>query len=285
MSQLPAGADVVAICDCQRDRLESTLKQFQAEWDTYHDHRAMLDDSSLDAVIIATPDHGRSLPCIDACNAGLDVYAEKPLTAYVGEGRKVVLAARRNRTVFQVGTQQRTMEINQHCCDYIREGKLGRIRFVQAVNYPGPKNYDQLKTPLAEQPIPAGDDWDRWCGPAPLRPYNPSLQFGWMQWRAYSGGEMTNWGAHGVDQIQWAMGKSLTGPTKLTPMTAGPNGKVTAEYADGTQVRFELESGPMGGAIFHGERGKLELNRNRFASNPKDLIQDAPNPAVQEKWE
>ncbi|QDV64785.1 Gfo/Idh/MocA family protein [Crateriforma conspicua] len=281
MDQLPKAARVVAICDCYQKRADETLAKFDAKWPTYSNHRQMLDRESLDAVIIATPDHGRSLPCIDACQAGLDVYAEKPLTAYVSEGREIVRAARQNNTVFQVGTQQRTMEINDYLCRQIREGNLGRVRFVQAVNYTGPKRYQRLPA----EPIPQGDDWDRWCGPTPLRPFHSSLQFGWMQWRAYSGGEMTNWGAHGVDQIQWALGKSLTGPTQFIPVTGGPNGKVTARYDDGLEVRFELDQGPQGGAIFQCDAGKVEINRNRFATNPADLIKNAPDSAVQAKWE
>ncbi len=281
MSQLPATARVVAICDCYEQRAAETLEKFAAGWPVYADHRKMFDAENLDAVIVATPDHGRTLPCIEACQAGLDVYAEKPLTVYIAEGRAVVDAARKYDRVFQVGTQQRTMEINDFCCGLVRDGKLGAVKFVQACNYTGPRRYEGL----AEEPIPEGDDWDRWCGPTPLRPFNRALQFGWMGWRAYSGGEMTNWGAHGVDQIQWALGKSLTGPSELTPITPGPNGKVTAKYADGLEVRFELDGGPMGGGIFHCDAGKLEINRNRFASNPADLIKGAPDPAVQRKWE
>ena len=195
----------------------------------------MLDKEQLDAVIVATPDHGRSLPCIVACQAELDVYAEKPLTAYIAEGREVVRAARRFDRVFQVGTQQRTMGLNRYCCKVVRDGGIGDLRVVQAVNYTGPTRY----TGLPEEPIPTGDNWDMWCGPTELRPFNSKLQFSWMRWRAYSGGEMTNWGAHGVDQIQWALGKSHTGPRELWPVSPGPNGKISMRYGDGTLVRFE----------------------------------------------
>ena len=94
---------------------------------------------------------------------------------------------------------------------------------------------------------------------------------------------MTNWGAHGVDQIQSALGKSHTGPRELWPVTAGPNGKVSMRYDDGTLVRFELDGGPMGGAIFKGSQAKIEINRNRFATNPADFVTNAPDPAVQAK--
>ncbi|MEZ6147257.1 MAG: Gfo/Idh/MocA family oxidoreductase [Planctomycetaceae bacterium] len=281
MSQLPAPGKLVATADCFMERQVQARQEKLVEGPAYDDYREMFDKEQLDAVIIATPDHGRSLPCIRACQAGLDVYAEKPLTAYVREGREVVKAARQHNSVFQVGTQQRTMELNRYCCEVVRSGGIGDIKVVQAVNYTGPRRYEGLP----EQPIPEGDNWDMWCGPTELRPFNRDLQFGWMQWRAYSGGEMTNWGAHGVDQIQSALGKSHTGPTELEPVTPGPNGKVNMRYADGTLVRFELDGGPVGGAIFTGSKAKIEINRNKFTTNPKDFLPDAPGPAVQQKWE
>jgi len=281
MGQLPPPGRLVALADCYQARLDQTLQEKKLALPTYKDYRQMFDNERLDAVIIATPDHGRSLPCVVACQAGLDVYAEKPLTAYIKEGREVVKAARKHDRIFQVGTQQRTMELNRYCCDVVRTGGIGDIQVVQAVNYTGPKIYQGLP----EQPLPKGDDWDVWCGPTELRPFHNDLQFRWMQWRAYSGGEMTNWGAHGVDQIQSALGKSRTGPRELWPETPGPSGKVSMRYADGTLVRFELEGRPMGGAIFSGSRAKLEINRNKFTSNPPDFLSDAPGAAIQQKWE
>jgi len=284
MGQLPAPGKLVAIADCYHQKMLEAEKKIGATFPKYADYREMFDKEQLDAVIIGTPDHGRSLPCVVACQAGLDVYAEKPLTAYIQEGREVVNAAREHKRVFQVGTQQRTMELNRFCCDFVRNGGLGDIRVVQAMNYTGPRRYADA-TGLTEQAVPKGDNWDVWCGPTELRPFHPSLQFGWMQWRSYSGGEMTNWGAHGVDQIQSALGKSLTGPRELWPESPGPNGKVSMKYADGTLVRFELDAGPMGGAIFVGSKAKMEINRNRFATNPKGFVQGAPDPNGQKKWD
>jgi len=281
MDQLPQPGRIVAISDCYTAQLERTLKEKKQKWRTYKDYRQMIGDEKLDAVIIATPDHGRSLPCIVACQAGLDVYAEKPLTVYVREGRAVVQVARKHGRIFQVGTQQRTMELNRYCCDVVRSGGIGDIKVVQAVNYTGPAVYQGLPA----EPIPAGDDWDMWCGPTELRPFNQKLQFGWIAWQAYSGGRMTNWGAHGVDQIQSALGKSHTGPRELWPVTSGLNGRVSMRYADGTLVRFELDGGPMGGAIFTGSEAKIEINRNKFTTNPPDFLPDAPGPAVKQKWE
>jgi predicted dehydrogenase len=281
IDQIPEAGRVVALADCYLQRSTDAAKQRQSTWAVYQDYRQMLDREKLDAALIATPDHARTLPCIHAVQAGLDVYAEKPLTAYVREGRILVDAVRKHGRVFQVGTQQRTMEINRFCCEFIRDGKIGTVQLVSGVNYSGPRRYESLP----EEPIPASDDWNTWCGPTELRPFNNQLQFAWMQWRDYSGGEMTNWGAHGVDQIQWALGKDDTGPSELWPDSPGPNGAVSMSYADGTLVRFERENAPMGGAVFTGSECKMEINRNRFATNPPDFIKDAPDPAVAEKWE
>lgn len=281
MEQIPSPGKVVALADCYKQRMAETNQQFKADWPAYQDYRQMLDKEQLDAVIVGTPDHARTLPCIRAVQAGLDVYAEKPLTVYVQEGRALVDAVRKHKRIFQVGTQQRTMEINRFCCEFIRDGGIGKIKVVQAKNYHGPFRY----TSLPEEPIPEGDDWDMWCGPTPKRPFNNKLQFGWMFWRDYSGGDMTNWGAHGIDQIQWALGKSHTGPTEVWPETQSRDSKVSMRYADGTLVKFEIEKGPEGGGIFVGADCKLELNRNRFATNPKDFIADPPEPAVADKWE
>jgi predicted dehydrogenase len=279
IDQIPAGGRIVAASDCYLQRATDAAKERKAKWALYQDYRQMFDKEKLDAALIATPDHARTLPCIRAVQAGLDVYAEKPLTVYVREGRVLVDHVRKHNRIFQVGTQQRTMEINEFCCRYIREGKIGKVKQVSGVNYPGPHRYKGLP----EEQSPPTDDWNTWCGPTELRPFNSQLQFAWMQWRDYSGGEMTNWGAHGVDQIQWALGKDDTGPTELWP--DGDNGIVSMRYADGTPVRFDRANAPMGGAVFTGADCKMEINRNKFTTNPPDFVKDAPGAAVQQKWE
>ncbi|MFH1268789.1 MAG: Gfo/Idh/MocA family oxidoreductase, partial [Planctomycetota bacterium] len=281
MDHVPADGQIVAISDCYRQRFIETLQQKGTNWNTYQDHRRMFDEENLDAVVVATPDHARVLPAIHACQAELDVYAEKPLTVTIAEGRVLVSAARKYKRVFQVGSQQRTMEMNRFACELVRSGGIGKVHTVLGVNYPGPRQY----TGLPEQPIPEGLDWDQWCAQTPLRPYNSQLQFSWMGWRSYSGGEMTNWGAHGLDQVQWALGMSESGPVEIWPVTEGPNGKVSMRYANGALVRLELENGPHGGAIFVGDEAKIEINRNKFATNPPDLVKDPPEPATAEIWE
>ena len=281
MDHMPEVGRIVAISDCYKQRLVETLREKKASWNAYQYYQEMFDKERLDAVVVVTPDHGRALPCIHACQAGLDVYAEKPLTLTIREGRAIVDAARNNKRVFQVGSQQRTMEMNRFACELVRSGGIGKIKRVQGICYTGPRDYQGLP----EQPIPDGDDWNVWQGPAPARPFHRDLQFAWMRWRAYSGGEMTNWGAHGVDQIQWALGKSHTGPVEIWPVSPGPNGAVSMRYADGVQVDYELKQGPMGGGVFTGTHAKIEINRNKFTTNPRDFVKDPPDPAVAQPWE
>jgi predicted dehydrogenase len=281
MDHVPEAGRIVAISDSYQRRMTETLQQKKADWKTYARYEAMIDAEKLDAVVVGTPDHVRVLPCIHACQAGLDVYAEKPLTLTIGEGRRLVQHARKHKTVFQVGSQQRTMQMNRFACELVRSGGIGRIKAVQGVCYTGPRDYDGLPA----QPVPEGDDWDRWQGPTAWRPFNHALQFGWMAWRDYSGGEMTNWGAHGVDQVQWALGMCQTGPVEIWPITPGTSGKVGMRYANGVVVSYELESGPMGGAIFTGEDCKIEINRNKFVTNPPDFVKNPPAAAEAEVWE
>ncbi len=280
IGQLPEGAQIAAVADCYLKRCEDSAKKWKAAWRIHHDYRKLLDEKDIDAVIVGTHDHGRVLPCIHACQAGKDVYAEKPLTVYVAEGRALVNAVRKHKRVFQVGTQQRSMEANRVACEFVRSGGLGKVKLVQGINYTGPRRY----TGLPEQPIPEGLNWDVWLGQTPLRPYNQQLHLAWMQWRDYSGGEMTNWGAHGIDQIQWALGMDETGPVEFWPLGEGSNGPVAFKYANGVEVRMELAKGPHGGAIFTGEKGKIEINRNKYTTNPKDLVKNAPSQAELDKW-
>ncbi len=280
IDQLPETAQIASVCDCFLKRAEEHAKTKKARWRIHQDYRKLLDEKDLDAVVIATTDHGRVLPCIRACQAGKDVYAEKPLTLYIREGRVLVDAVRKHQRVFQVGSQQRSMEMNRFACEFVRTGGLGKILEVRGIAYSGPNRYQGLPG----QAIPEGLDWDAWLGQAEMRPYHQALQFGWMGWRDFSGGEMTNWGAHGLDQIQWALGMDETGPVEIWPVTPGPNGKVHYRYANGIVVKLELEKGPHGGGIFLGEKGKIEINRNKFTTNPKDLIKNPPPESEAAKW-
>jgi predicted dehydrogenase len=270
LQQLPESAKIVGLCDCNLPRAEAFKAKHQATCPVVQDYRRLLDRKDVDAVIVATGEFQRVVPCIHACQAGKDVYAEKPLTLYIHEGRALVNAVRRYNRVLQVGSQQRSMAMNRAACELIRTGGLGKVLEVRAINYTGAAA--PPAKPFPAEPVPKGLDWNVWLNQAAWREFNPAWM-GWMHWRDFSGGEMTNWGAHGVDQIQWALGMDGTGPTEIRPLTSGPDGQVAMRYANGVEVNFVLEQGhgPMGGAVFICEKGKLEINRNKFTSNPPEI--------------
>lgn len=272
LQQLPKSAELVALSDCNLAKAEGFKAKAKGEWPIYQDYRRILDRKDIDAVIVATGEFQRVLPCIEACQAGKDVYAEKPLTLYIQEGRALVNAVRKYNRILQVGTQQRSMEMNRVACELVRNGGLGKILEVRAIAYAGSEPSPAQLFP--GQAVPEGLNWNQWLNQSSERPFN-SQWMGWMKWRDFAGGEMTNWGAHGVDQIQWALGMDDTGPIEIAPLTDGPNGQVRMKYANGVQVNYVIEpgKGPMGGAIFVCEKGKLEVNRNKFTSNPPEIAQ------------
>lgn len=282
MDQLPPPGEIVALADCDLQRCEEAAAKRQKKWDLYQDYRRILDRKDIDTVIVATHDHGRVLPAIHACQAGKDVYAEKPLTLCIAEGRVLVNAVRKYKRVFQVGTQQRSMEMNQIACRLVREGGLGKIQLVQGVNYPSSA---PVPDGLPGDPVPEKLNWDAWLGQAPMRPYSRKLQSGWMSWRDYAGGEMTNWGAHGLDQIQMALGTDHSGPVELWPLE-WPRGAIGMRYANDVTVHLELppKGDLMGGARFIGEKGSIDIWRNNFKIDAPGLKLDLPPQEEIEKW-
>jgi predicted dehydrogenase len=191
---------------------------------------------------------------------------------------------RRYNRVFQVGTQQRSMAINRIACELIRSGGLGKVIEVRAVNYGGSGPSPKV---LSEEPVPDGLDWDMWLNQVAWQPFNRDWGGGG---RDFEGGQMTNWGAHGLDQIQWALGMDGTGPVEMMPVTPGDDGQVEMRYANGVPLRFMIHSGggPMGGGVFVCEKGKLEINRNKFTSNPKEiaieLLKKVDEVEEEKKW-
>jgi predicted dehydrogenase len=268
LEQMPEDARIVALCDCNLPRAEAFKAKKRGSWPVLQHYQKLLERKDLDAVVVGTGEFQRVLPCIHACQAGKDIYAEKPLTLCIREGRVLVDAVRQYNRVLQVGSQQRSMTMNRIACELVRSGGLGKVLEVRAINYPG--SQESPLEPFAAESAPVGLDWDVWLNQAAWRPFNKQW-LGWMRWRDFAGGEMTNWGAHGVDQIQWALGMDATGPVEMWPVAPGPNGRVEVRYANGVPVRFVLDHGPQGGAIFVCEQGKLEVNRNKFTSNPKEI--------------
>ena len=321
---------IAAVCDCFAPLCGKFVRDLSDgdKWATYDDFRRMIDREKLDGVMVETTTHARAWIVIQAMQAGLDVYIEKPMCLTISEGRAMVNAARRYQRVTQVGTQQRSMPINNWASDLVKSGAIGKVQTVLAPNFIGP----ELWTDQPAEPMPPGDTkwWDVWTNQAPLRPFRADLQNGWGRWRDYDGGGLcfgvSGWGTHSYDQINRALGTDETGPVevlleepvamrdsgKFAPQTtvggvaigetgdidtgtdyysmaklAGPRAKVSMRFANGTQVKFHLDGdrGPGLGAIFIGDKGKIEINRNKVASNPKDLVRSPDNPGPNKKPE
>ena len=155
------------------------------------------------------------------------------------------------------------MEMYQISCALVRNGGLGKLQLVQGVNYP---SSSPIPPTMPDDPMPEKLDWDVWLGQAPMRPYAKKLHTSWMSWYDYAGGEMTNWGCHGLDMIQCALGMDRTGPVELFPLEQGPAGAIGFRYENGVTVHLELEpkGDLMGGGRFTGEKGKIDIWRNNF---------------------
>lgn len=292
LRMLPAikEARVVAIADVNLERAETVAARVNAV--PMQDYRSLLERKDVDAIITATPDHWRALICIHAAQAGKDIYAEKPLTLTIREGRLIVQAVRKYNRVLQTGSQQRSSWPNRCGCELVRTGAIGKIKRVIAHNYPSP-----WECGLPAQPVPEKLDWDRWCGPVEPIPYNQDLYLpranpGWISFRPFSGGEMTGWGSHGLDQVQWALAMDESGPIEVwtegprfdPPTYTSPESrergdklcsqpKVFFRYEG--DIVVELGNGPAGGAKFIGEKGTITIDRGVCKSDPPEIAEDA----------
>jgi predicted dehydrogenase len=280
--------EVVAINDVYEPNLREAEKQTAGTAKSYRDFREILDRKDIDAVLISTPDHWHALPTVMACQAGKDVYVEKPLAWSIEEGRRMVEAARKYHRVVQTGTMQRSGVHFQKAVELIQAGLIGKVSFVRTWVYWNefPNGWGN---PPDENP-PAGLDWDFWLGPAPKVPFNRN-RFGvmpdrWASFRYfwdYAGGHMTDWGAHLLDIVQWAMkvdgpravsaagGKFCLKDNRETPDTQ----QVTYEYPDFV-CTFEARHGNANsmygkdyGIQFHGTDATLYVNRSGFQVYPE----------------
>lgn len=281
----------VAVCDVDRTRVAAAAERVQqargGECKMFTDYRKLLDDPSIDAVCISTPDHWHALQAIHACQAGKDVYCEKPLTLTIREGQVLAAIARRTRRIVQTGSQQRSEARFRRACELLRSGYLGRIRSVE-VGLPGPNYTDRAKPPrVPDSPPPSELDYDLWLGPAPLRPYNQNrvhylFRFFWD----YSGGQMTNWGAHHLDIVQWALGLDASGPLRAEGRaTYHPEGlfetpetfEAIYDYPDGVRVTVQSpHPGRLSGCRFGCDKGVLRVTRGTLETEPEELLADAP---------
>jgi predicted dehydrogenase len=193
--------DLVALSDVYQPRLEQGLADCGPRAKGYADFRRLLDDPNVEAVVISTPDHWHALLTMLACAAGKDVYVEKPMTLFVREGRWMVNAARRSKRVIQVGTQQRSGAHYQKALEHVRGGRIGRVHTARLGSF---RNVMPGFGSPPDSAAPPGLDYDMWLGPAPKRPYNKNRSLYHFRWFwDYSGGQITNLGAHELDVVEW----------------------------------------------------------------------------------
>ena len=211
------GAKIVALCDVDQTHLDREVQLFKnrgEEVATYRDLRKVLDDKTIDAVVVALPNHWHGLATVWACQAGKDVYVEKPFSYNIWEGKQMVAAARKYARMVQVGTQNRSSTFLRSVFDYLHSGEIGPIRYAHALVY---RARDGIGTISAPTPLPAGVDYDLWCGPAPNTPLmRKQLHYEWHWFWATGNGEMGNNGIHVNDICRWALRQNQPPPRAIS---------------------------------------------------------------------
>lgn len=297
---------IVAVCDVDgRARDKTAARVQQQTGDTpraYTDYRELLQKEKPAICIVATPDHWHALQTIDAVRVGAHVFVEKPISHTIREGRAMVKAARAAGRVVQVGTHRRVSPHNLSGREFIRSGKLGKVGMIRAfVHYGGGR-----EQPTKNTEPPPGLDWDLWCGPAPLRPFNSRIHpRGFRNFLDYANGTLGDWGIHWMDQILWIMGEQW--PTKVAsiggrPIKGPPVNTATEQTSDAPdhQIAYfkfadfdvtwehrqfagnNAEKGESVGCYFYGERGTLHIGWQRgWVFYPVDSRQEPIRQAPQ----
>lgn len=275
--------ELVALCDVAMGRFHDAIDKVEQingkKPDGHQDFRQVLDRQDVDGVFVVTPDHWHPLLTILGCQAGKDVYVEKPVCPTVAEGRAMVEAARRYGRIVQVGTQQRSMPVFQKAIDVVKSGQLGTITSASA--WVGVNEWSVGETP---EPVPRGLDWDMWLGPAPWTPYSPQRFGGFMGWYDYArGGQLTNWGVHLMDIVHWGIGQDR--PLTVQATGGSYRGGAGADNYETIEAIFDYPKclvtweqrhsntpGNKGyGIRFNGTNGVLFVDRGTFLVQPDGL--------------
>ena len=290
--------EVVAVCDVVAERRAAAVEMVGKRYAdraksgkhagvaAYTDFRKLLDHTGLDAVVIATPDHGHAAPCLLAAKAGKHIYCEKPLTHHVAEGRAIADAVAAAKVVFQTGSQQRS-EFGGHfrtAVEYVWNGRIGKLKTIR-IGVGEPARPCDLPT----QEVPAGTDWAAWQGPAPPRGYHEELcpkgvhtHFpAWRRYQEYGGGQLADMGAHHFDIAQWAMKMDASGPvTVIPPADPKKTRGLRFVYANGVEmIHDEFETGADGKAVradcvFEGTEGTILVSRDGIRSRPDAVLKE-----------
>ncbi|MFP6618710.1 MAG: Gfo/Idh/MocA family oxidoreductase, partial [Pirellulaceae bacterium] len=304
--QFPRFGDIVSVCDVDANRL-SRAKDIVKGWlgrapEGTGDYRKIIDDPKIDVVHISTPDHWHAKVAIEAMLAGKDVYCEKPMTLTIEEGQLVCKVCKKTGAVFQVGTQQRSGRQFIKAIAMIRDGRIGKLQRVQCGIGGAPASPE-----LAVAKPPAYFDWDRWLGPAPqakfhFKPGATNIIKSWSRthyefrwWYEYSGGKLTDWGAHHVDIATWAMDKTIAGPVLIDPVmvehpvsfrdgyptaanqyNTATKFNIKAVYDDGVELTMRHDTD--NGILFEGTKGRIFVNRGKLVGKAVEDLGSNPLP-------
>jgi len=288
--------NIVALCDLDKSHLAAAndflQKQAGLSAMMTDDYRRLLDAKDVDAVVVTVPDQWHAIMTIEACKAGKDVYCEKPLTLVIGEGKPMIEAARKHNRVVQTGSMQRSGEEFKLAVELVQKGIVGKVSAVN-VTLPTPNWIARAGKPAPDSAPPEGFDFNRWLGPAPLRPYNKNrvhylFRFYWD----YSGGQQTNFGAHHLDVAQWGLGMDDSGPESVEGSAVyNPDGWY--ETPDTSEIKYMYASGVVmtcrqkpnttnsdQGTEFVGDKGSLFVYRGGLVANPKELLKGVELPKI-----
>lgn len=289
--------DILAVCDVDRKHAEFARDEKtigNGKPDVYEDYRKLLDRNDIDVVTISTPDHWHTRIAIAALRAGKDVYCQKPLTLTIDEGKQLRKVVEETKQILQVGTQQRSEDKNMFltAVAMVRDGRIGKVKRVTCAIGGTP---DEGKTFRKTEP-PAHLNWDMWLGQTPKVDYIPERchnNFRW--WYEYSGGKMTDWGAHHVDIAQWAIGMDQSGPKTVEVLSAEhpvpfKNGMPTVDDRYNTATAFLvrclfpndvevlIRHDTENGVEFEGEKGTFFVSRSKLVGEPVDELAKNPIP-------
>jgi predicted dehydrogenase len=279
----PVYGEIVAVCDVDREHAERTRQKYCSGAEIYEDYRKLLARDDIRAVFIVTPDHWHTAIALAALRAGKAVYCEKPLTLTIAEGQQLVRAVQETGGIFQVGTQQRSSRNFQTACELVRNGRLGKLQRITITlpEYPS-------GGPFSTAPVPPHLNWDSWLGPAPWVEYCPErCHYHYRSWFEYSGGAMTDWGAHHLDIAHWAMGVEQSGPLSVeghAELPRIPNGyntpsQFTVDLRYPHDVRVLINTSKTeNGILFEGNAGRIFVNRGKLTGKPVEELASQPLP-------
>ena len=274
---------IVAVCDVDkghRDEAKAIVDKRYGNSDcaTYGDFREITRRDDIDAVVVATPDHWHVIPAIDAAKHGKDMYVQKPLAYSIHEGRALSDIVRKHKRVLQTGSQQRSDKRFRRACELVRNGRLGKISAVD-VGIPG--NNKTCEPTWSPELVPEGFDYDMWLGPAPWAEYHHQrCHYTFRFILDYSGGQVTNFGAHNLDIAQWGLGMDDSGPVDVFGDGEFPESglfttatKVFFECTYANGVRLTCKTGKFG-MTFEGSEGTVYVDRSEIRSDPASLLDE-----------